>query len=108
MVNDADGIAKLFGFAHHMRGEEHGFALSARHSRMKSDDGRAALMTSSPEVGSSKIITGGSWISVRAMETRCFMPVESSVAAAIAEVVHLQPLEERIDAPAQALLSSRP
>src|SRR5437879_10371881 len=47
------------------------------HSRMKATM-VLALMTSSPEVGSSKIITGGSFTSVRAMETRCFIPVERS------------------------------
>ena len=37
---------------------------------------RAAMM-SNPSVGSSKIITGGSCTSVRAIEVFCFMPVDS-------------------------------
>src|ERR1039458_8048477 len=36
-----------------------------------------AVITSSPSVGSSKIITGGSWTSVRAIDTFCFIPLES-------------------------------
>ena len=32
--------------------------------------------TSRPEVGSSKISTGGSWTIVRAIETFCFIPVD--------------------------------
>ncbi len=35
-----------------------------------------ATSTSSPEVASSKISTGGSWTRARAMETFCFMPVD--------------------------------
>ena len=35
-----------------------------------------ATRTSSPEVGSSKIRTGGSWTIVRAIETFCFIPVD--------------------------------
>ena len=35
-----------------------------------------ATRTSSPEVGSSKIKTGGSWMIVRAIETFCFIPVD--------------------------------
>jgi len=37
-----------------------------------------AAITSSPTVGSSKIITEGSWTRVRAMETFCFMPVDKA------------------------------
>ena len=48
----------------------------SRHSRMNSIIVRAVMM-SSPNVGSSKIITAGSCISVRAIEVFCFMPVES-------------------------------
>src|SRR2546421_12705059 len=47
-----------------------------RHSWMKAVMVRA-VMTSRPLVGSSKIMTGGSWTRVRAMEVFCFMPVES-------------------------------
>ena len=35
-----------------------------------------ATSTSSPDVGSSKIKTGGSWTMVRAIDTFCFMPVD--------------------------------
>src|SRR6266478_4396518 len=48
----------------------------SRHSRMKAVMVRAVMM-SRPLVGSSKIMTGGSWTRVRAMEVFCFMPVES-------------------------------
>ena len=48
----------------------------SRHSLMKRTTVRAA-MTSRPLVGSSKNITGGSWSTARAIETRCFWPVES-------------------------------
>ena len=49
---------------------------SARHWRMNWMIARAA-MTSRPEVASSKTTTSGSWMIVRAIETFCFMPVES-------------------------------
>ncbi len=49
---------------------------SSRSSRMIRCISRA-FITSSPTVGSSKISTGGSWATVRAIDTFCFIPVES-------------------------------
>ena len=37
----------------------------------------SAFSTSRPTVGSSKMSTGGSWTTVRAIDTFCFMPLES-------------------------------
>src|SRR5258708_34089780 len=47
-----------------------------RDSRMKAVMVRVVMM-SRPLVGSSKMMTGGSWTRVRAIEVFCFMPVES-------------------------------
>lgn len=49
---------------------------SLRHCSMKAMI-VCEVMTSSPLVGSSNIITGGLWTMERAMETRCFCPVDS-------------------------------
>jgi hypothetical protein len=49
---------------------------SARHWRINWMIARAA-MTSRPEVASSKTMTSGSWMIVRAIEIFCCMPVES-------------------------------
>src|SRR6266852_5043646 len=75
VVNDADDVAELFDFAHDVRGEDDGFAAVAAFAD-KGGDG-AGGHDVRPRVGSSKIITGGSWTKVRAMEVFCFMPVES-------------------------------
>ena len=50
--------------------------------------------TSSPEVGSSKIKTGGSWTIVRAIDTFCFIPVDIFEPRVSPEIVHLEPVED--------------
>src|SRR5580700_10465359 len=58
-LDDADGVAELFDFAHDVGGKDDGLSIVTA-SRMKAVIVRADMM-SRPLVGSSKIITGGSW-----------------------------------------------
>src|SRR5262245_30637522 len=59
-----------------------------------------AVMTSSPVVGSSKIITRGSCTIDRAIETRCFWPVESL--SQRREFLRLKLFEHLVDTSAEA------
>ena len=74
-MNDSDVVAEFFHFAHDVGGEHDRLAVVAAFADEAGD--RAGGHDIQAHVGSSKIITEGSWTRVRAMETFCFIPVES-------------------------------
>ena len=75
LIDDTHGVAELLHLVHDMGGEDHALALVA-HRADELDHGARSPSRPGPVVGSSKIITGGSWTTARAIATFCFMPVE--------------------------------
>ena len=74
----------------------------SRSSAIASNSARATS-TSRPVVASSKISTGGSCTIARAIDTFCFMPVDIFGPEHVANLLHLEPLEQLLHPLAELL-----